>query len=218
MASVRPQVLFLALFLPSAAPGVGRGPRLRPKAPVQARGRRALNQRTDSVNYTKRAPGVYERPSGRLQVAWRARGRLHRELLAPGVTLTEAKRFRKRKVGDAARPQQIKQAPTRCTFATLVDLLAAEQALHRRRKQLNLSQLAAHFAGWKATQIDEAALEAYELERRAAGAADATIRNQVGTLLHALRLVQARRAGLRDGKGTERPRVLLYPATKRRMA
>lgn len=142
------------------------------------------------MNYTKVATGIYERPSGRLQVAWRAGGRLHRELLAAGITLTEAKAFRRRKLGDAAKPQQLKQAPTRCTFETLVELLAAEHALHRRSKPLNLAQLTEHFAGRRATQIDAAALEAYVVERRTAGAADATIRNQIGTLRHALRLAK----------------------------
>lgn len=144
------------------------------------------------MNYVKVATGIYRRPSGRLQVAWRAGGRLHPELLAPGVTLTEAQEFRRRKVGDAARPQQLKHAPKRCAFETLVELLLAEHALKRRRKPLNLAQVTATFAGWRATEIDDAAPERYVVERRAAGAADATIRNQVTTLRHALNLAKRR--------------------------
>jgi len=135
------------------------------------------------------AMGVYKRPSGRLLVAWRSGGgRLERHLLPLGATLTEAKNFRKQKLGEVAAGKLAAVIPGRCTFETVVALLKAEHELKRRTKQLNLTQLTAAFAGWKAKDIDAEAIERYVADRRAAGAADATIHNQLATLRHGLRL------------------------------
>ena len=133
------------------------------------------------------ALGVYRRRQ-RLMVAWRAGGRLERKLLPLGTTLTEAKDYRKARLGEVASGQLAAVIPGRCTFETVVALLKAEHELKRRTKPLNLVRLTAAFAGWKAKDLDAAALERYVADQRAAGAADATIHNALALLRHGLRL------------------------------
>ncbi len=139
------------------------------------------------------ATGVYRRASGRLMIAWYQRGQLCREHLPTGASVTDAKNLRKQKLGEAV-AAGLAALPGRCRFEDLVALLKTEHELKRRTRSLehNLARLTAAFAGWKAKDITTAALETYVSERRAAGAADNTIKNQLATLRHAFNLARKR--------------------------
>lgn len=135
----------------------------------------------------KRGTGIYEVGRNRLMIQWSDRNGRHREWLPSGATLTDAKDLRKKKLGEAAEGK-LAALPGRCTFATLVALLQAEHDLKRRKKPLNVKRLEAAFAGWRARDIDRAALERYVADRRRAGAADATIHNELAALRRGFRL------------------------------
>lgn len=76
----------------------------------------------------------------------------------------------------------------RVTFEDLVKMLAADAAAKGNRTPHKVKNLAAHFAGWRANAITTDAVRAYEAQRLAAGAARATVNQELAALRRAFRL------------------------------
>ena len=143
------------------------------------------------MSSTRVAEAVYRRPSGTLMISWYQGGRRRREHLPKGASITDANNLRKQRIGEGV-TAGLAKLPGRCRFEDLVSLLKAEHELKRRRKPLNLKQITAAFAGWKAHEITTEALERYVADRRKVGAADNTIKNHLATLRHAFHLARKR--------------------------
>ncbi len=132
------------------------------------------------------ATGVYRRASGRLIVAWRQGGRLCRKMLPRGATITDAKAFRKVKLGEAA-SGKLGVLPGRFTFEALLKLLPTG------RKGPSRALREAWSGTMLARDITADKIAAFERERLAAGRARATVNNDLAALRHACRLaVRAR--------------------------
>jgi integrase len=133
------------------------------------------------------AKGVY-RVRGRFQIQWCHRGRRFRELLARGTTERAAVKLRERKLVEAE-DGRLPVAPGRVTYETLMAARrAALEADHKAVKPH--AALDAYFAGWRAADIDYVALQRYVTDRQRAGAADATIHNELAALRRAFRVAR----------------------------
>lgn len=129
---------------------------------------------------------------GRLQIAWQANGRRYRQLCPRKWTVAQAEHQRDKYLHDAedGRPAPVSN---RVTYDTLMEQrrVALENAHKEPREYPALN---AAFGGRRAVSITYTELQHYVSDRQKAGAADATIHNELAALRRAFRL--GRKAGL----------------------
>jgi site-specific recombinase XerD len=115
---------------------------------------------------------------------------------ANGRTIYESTGSEKKQDAVALREQRRTQARAgmlapdgrKLTFEDLLKMLEADATAKGNRSRPNIVRLTAHFAGWRARAITTDAVRAYEAERLAAGAARATVNQELAALRRAFRL------------------------------
>jgi integrase len=124
-------------------------------------------------------------------------GRARRESSGSKVKGDAAKLLRRR-LGEVASGKRLIGADLeRTAFEDLAAIIRDDYRAENRRSthrlEIGLKRLSERFAGWRACDIDFAALQSYRLFRERKGAAAATVRWELGALRRAFRL--AARAG-----------------------
>ncbi len=146
------------------------------------------------------ARGIYRRQSGRLLVAWMQGGKFCRRLLPLGTTVTQAKEFRKIKLGEAASGR----APVPGSLR-YEDLVKGYQGTRPKPLKLNLA-LATFFGGTQAAEITTERVREYEKERLAAGLTRSSVNAELAALRRMFNLaVEARPAVGRRGARDQDP-------------
>ncbi|HKV70048.1 MAG TPA: site-specific integrase [Gemmatimonadales bacterium] len=141
---------------------------------------------------TNLPPGIY-RVRGRFQMQWMDHGRRMRELLPKGTTLDRARRLRERKLIDVEDGAPTQSNSSKVTVDRLLEARARGlDTIHKSARAF--PALTDYFRHRRAGTVTYAVLQEYVRERQQAGAADATIHNELATLRNAFR--RGRRAGL----------------------
>src|SRR5690348_8642226 len=156
-------------------------PRLAPQAAVQAVARGSTPQEKRRMSKsTKLARGIYRRASGRILVAWRQDKRFCRHLLPRGATLTDAKKYRLQRLGEAA-SGALAALPGRFTYADLLALLGPRSRTTKALRE-----------AWPATmpakELTADRIRTFERDRLAAGKARSTVNFDLAALRHAFNL------------------------------
>ena len=140
-------------------------------------------------------PGVYQTRGGRFQIRYCVNGKRQPQEMLPRriTTAAAAAKERANRIHDGEEGR-LPVAASRVTFELIVEQLRADHEAQHRKASLKLAHLTEAFGGRKAREIDYRALQRYVADRQAAGAADATIHNELAALRRAFTL--AVRAGL----------------------
>lgn len=129
------------------------------------------------------------RSPGRYQIRYVANGRRYVETIG-AKSEAEAVRYLQRRLAEREHEGARFLGPQaeRVTYADLMELVRVDYDLRKRRSYARVQYARLHldaaFGSLRAVDVTEQRLDAYWSARRAAGAADATVRNELNVLRH----------------------------------